>query len=680
MQFTDRITQIKGVGEKTAALFEKLKITTVGELLEAYPVNYEKVEPLEKIGHLTEGRVSAIEASLVQLPKLNQNRTLPVLSARFKDATGELFVVWFRMPFLRNQLKMGIHYILRGRIIRKNGVLVMQQPKLLTKQEFFNMQNHWFPVYSLTKGLTSHTISKAVRQALDEVEFPEEYLPAGLRRECELLSYREAMKRIHFPKDEADIFPARKRMIFDEFFLFQLALSSLREEKRRQTSQYVITGFEKAKQLLGQLPYELTDAQKKVWEEIREDLSSGAVMNRLVQGDVGSGKTILAMLALLSVAESGSQGVIMVPTEVLAKQHEKEFRKWLEPLGVRVGLLVGSMTAKEKKQCRQQIFEHKIDVVIGTHALIQESVRYDRLALVITDEQHRFGVRQRERLSQKGTHCHILVMSATPIPRTLAIILYGELELSIVNELPKNRLPIKNCVVDTSYRETAYRFMEEQIRQGHQVYVICPMVEESENVEAENVIDYCENLKQRLSSDIRIDYLHGKLKADQKDAVMTRFAQGELDLLVSTTVIEVGVNVKNATVMMIENAERFGLAQLHQLRGRVGRGEFQSYCIFMTGNQKKETMERLGVLAKSNDGFFVAQEDLRQRGPGDFFGIRQSGLLEFKIGDVFQDAEILKLANEAVRKLEKKDAGQILKKHPSLAERLNRYGCDMPSL
>lgn len=680
MQLTDPVTGIKGVGDKTVGLFAKMGITNIEQLFEYFPKNYEKVDSLEKIDGLTEGKVAAIEASLVRLPQLNRNRNLPVLSARFRDDSGEINVVWFRMAFLRNQLKMGVHYILRGQVVRKNGVLVMHQPKLLTMQEFSNMQNKWFPVYALTKGITNHTILKAVKNALDTVEFSEEYLPLEIRKECHLIAYKDAVKKIHFPKDENDIFPARKRMIFDEFFLFQLAIRKLRERKRKQKNIHSIQTYEQTEQLIRQLPYILTDAQKKVWEEIQADLRSDYVMNRLIQGDVGSGKTILSVLALLSVVENGYQGAIMVPTEVLAKQHEKDFRQLLEPFGVRIGLLIGSMTAKEKKQVKENIKAHEIDLVIGTHALIQDSVEYDCLALVVTDEQHRFGVRQREKLSGKGDSCHVLVMSATPIPRTLAIILYGELDISIVDELPKNRLPIKNCVVDTSYRETAYHFIDEQVKEGHQAYVICPMVEESEAVEAENVIDYCETLKQRLSPGVRTDYLHGKMKASEKDEIMTRFAEGELDVLVSTTVVEVGVNVKNATVMMIENSERFGLAQLHQLRGRVGRGEFQSYCIFMTGNRKKETMERLDVLAKSNDGFLVAKEDLKQRGPGDFFGIRQSGLLEFKIGDVFQNADILKLANEAVGRLEQKDAELILKKHQALAERIKRYGCEMPSL
>ena len=401
---------------------------------------------------------------------------------------------------------------------------------------------------------------------------------------------------------------------------------------------------------------------------------SGAIMNRLIQGDVGSGKTVLAAMALLMAGKNGAQGAIMVPTEVLARQHFETLRELLEPFGLTVCLLTGSMTAKEKKQCREKISAHEADVVVGTHALIQEAVQYDKLGLVITDEQHRFGVMQREALSNKGSEPHILVMSATPIPRTLAIILYGDLDLSILDELPKRRLPIKNCVVNTGYRQTAYHFIEKEVRSGRQAYIICPMVEESENMEAENVIDYTERLKLNLAPSIVTEYLHGKMKPKEKNEIMERFARGEISVLVSTTVIEVGINVPNATVIMIENAERFGLAQLHQLRGRVGRGEHQSYCILMHGTESKETMERLEILNQSNDGFFIAREDLRLRGPGDFFGVRQSGLLEFKLADVFNDSKVLMEANEAAKRFQEEERKLLLKKHQKLRERIRRYG------
>ena len=373
-------------------------------------------------------------------------------------------------------------------------------------------------------------------------------------------------------------------------------------------------------------------------------------MSRLVQGDVGSGKTVIALLALMTAALNGFQGALMAPTEVLAKQHYESITSLLREynIPIRTELLTGSMTAREKREAYQRMEDGTAQIIIGTHALIQQKAGYKNLALVVTDEQHRFGVKQREMLAQKGQMPHILVMSATPIPRTLAIILYGDLDISVIDELPSDRLPIKNCVVDTGYRKTAYRFIEKQVEEGRQCYIICPMVEESEHLEVENVTDYAAMLQEELGEGITVDYLHGKMKQAQKDEIMERFGSGQIQVLVSTTVIEVGINVPNATVMMVENAERFGLAQLHQLRGRVGRGKYQSYCIFMTGSHDEETKKRLDILNKSNDGFKIAAEDLKLRGPGDLFGIRQSGLMNFKLGDVFQDARLLQMANEAV--------------------------------
>jgi ATP-dependent DNA helicase RecG len=393
-------------------------------------------------------------------------------------------------------------------------------------------------------------------------------------------------------------------------------------------------------------------------------------MNRLIQGDVGSGKTVLAILALLMAVKNGYQASFMVPTEVLAKQHYKSLTSLCTDFGISICLLVGSMTAKEKRETYDKIKTHQADIIIGTHALIQEKVEYDRLGLVITDEQHRFGVKQREALMNKGGNPHVLVMSATPIPRTLAIILYGDLDISIVDELPAKRLPIKNCVVDTNYRPSAYRFIDKQVAEGRQAYVICPMVEESEEVEAENVIEYTERIKEALVPNIAVEFLHGKMKPKDKNDVMERFANGEINVLVSTTVVEVGVNVPNATVMMVENSERFGLAQLHQLRGRVGRGEDQSYCIFVCGSSSKDAWERLEILNKSNDGFYIAGEDLKLRGPGDIFGIRQSGDMDFKLGDIFNDASLLKAAAKAVKSLKDKEVDSIFEANPYLEEKI----------
>lgn len=428
-----------------------------------------------------------------------------------------------------------------------------------------------------------------------------------------------------------------------------------------------------AEMLVAELPFSLTKAQQKVYEEILRDMGDGYVMNRLVQGDVGSGKTIVAVLALYQAVLNGGQGAFMVPTEVLASQHYKSLCRLLSKKGVRIGILIGSLTAKEKREGREKITAGEWDIVVGTHAIIQDNVEFADLALVITDEQHRFGVRQRESLFQKGQEPHMLAMSATPIPRTLALILYGDMDLSVIDERPADRLPIKNCVVNTDYRPNAYRFMSEQIREGHQVYIICPMVEASEESDLENVTIYTEELKGIFPSSVRIEGLHGKMKPAQKDEIMERFADGETDILVSTTVIEVGIDVPNSTVMMIENAERFGLAQLHQLRGRVGRGSAQSYCILMTGQESKEARERLSVLAGSNDGFYIAQEDLKIRGQGDLFGIRQSGDQLFALADIFDDAEILRQAGEEAKTFTEDEIVLLYKKNHRLKDRVETY-------
>lgn len=677
MELTDRIDVVKGIGEKTEKLFAKLNIFTIEELLEHYPRGYETYGEILSVAQLKIGETAVIEASLVAAPVLRRVRGLTILTCRVRDGSGDIMLTWFNMPFLKNTLKPGVKYLFRGMISRKNSSLTMEQPKILTKEEYFNRKNLLQPIYPLTQGLTNHAVTKAVGQALKETDLTGDYLPYELRRDYNLMDRKAALKEIHFPKGEQTMLAARRRIVFDEFFLFSLAMNQLKTQKEKKVSSFVMKPVEECRRLVGSLPYQLTNAQKKVWQDLQQDFQSGTVANRLIQGDVGSGKTILAILALLMAVKNGFQGALMVPTEVLAQQHFENVKHALEPFGVHIGLLCGSMTAKEKRTVYEGIREQNIDIVIGTHALIQEKVEYKRLGLVITDEQHRFGVRQRQQLAEKGEEPHILVMSATPIPRTLAIILYGDLDLSVLDELPANRLPIKNCVVNENYRPTAYKFIEKETAKGHQAYIICPMVEESENIEAENVIDYTENLRTMLPPYLVVEYLHGKMKPKEKNEIMERFASGEIQVLVSTTVVEVGVDVKNATVMMIENAERFGLAQLHQLRGRVGRGKDQSYCILMSNAENRETKKRLEIMNQSNDGFFIAGEDLKLRGPGDLFGIRQSGMLEFKMADIFNDAAILKEAALAAGRVSEKDIGLMLKKHTGLKNKLLAYGTDL---
>lgn len=467
---------------------------------------------------------------------------------------------------------------------------------------------------------------------------------------------------------------ARKRLVFDEFFLFLIGIRHKKEQNEELDTDYPMLETAEPERLIEKLPYRLTRAQTRVWKEIKADLTSGKCMNRLVQGDVGSGKTILAFLSLLLTVTNGYQGALMAPTEILASQHydqlvemTKKYHLPFQPV-----LLTGSLGATARREIYHRIESGEANVIIGTHALIQEKVTYQKLGMVITDEQHRFGVRQREALNGKGGRTHVLVMSATPIPRTLAIILYGDLHLSVVDELPADRIPIKNCVVGTSYRKKAYEFITQQVDMGRQVYIICPMVEAGEEGTEglENVVEYGEKLKGILPSKIHVEILHGKMKPAEKKRIMEAFAAGDIHVLVSTTVIEVGINVPNATVMMVENAERFGLAQLHQLRGRIGRGKEQSYCIFINGSEKEKSMERLKILNQSNDGFYIAEKDLSLRGPGDLFGIRQSGILEFRIADIYQDAEILKKVSIAVDELLLKDKDLRKEEHALLKQYL----------
>ena len=672
MRYEDSIRQIKGVGEKAEQRFHKLDIWNVGDLLEHYPREYDEFHDLVKIADVKEGERAAVEGVMACRPSIHTTARLKILSMVLEDETGRITVTWFNMPFLANRLKMGTRYILRGKVGRKNGKLVLEQPKMYSKNEFFKQVGRLHPIYPLTAGLTNHAVEKAVRDAIGSLEGAAEFLPADLRKRQNLLAYRKAIHDIHFPKNQLEYRKARKRLVFDEFFLYQAALQAIRI-KNYKPSSHVMTQNKRLEEFVNNLPYKLTAAQKRVYEEIEKDMTGGMTMNRLVQGDVGSGKTVVAVMALFLAVCNGEQGAFMVPTEVLAMQHKESLEAMLAPYGVKIGLLIGSMTAKEKREGKQKLAEGEWDIVVGTHAILQDNVEFADLALVITDEQHRFGVRQREKLMEKGDTPHVLAMSATPIPRTLALVLYGDMDLSIMDELPANRLPIKNCVVGTDYRPQAYRFMKDQIEKGRQVYIICPMVEEKEEVALESVVMYSEQLKEIFPAAITIECLHGKMNPKEKNEVMQRFIEGTTDILVSTTVIEVGIDVPNATVMMIENAERFGLAQLHQLRGRVGRGKEQSYCILMYGKESKEGKERLSILAGSNDGFEIAREDLKLRGQGDFFGVMQSGDKLFSLADIYEDAQVLKAANEEAKNYAFDEITMFYKKNRRLVEKLNSY-------
>lgn len=670
------LRELKGVGEKTEKLFQKIGIMTAEELLRYYPRTYDIYEEPVEIASAEEDKTVSIRATITTGIYINQIRNLQVLTTTVADASGRLPVAWFNAPYLRGTLKKGSVFILRGKIIRKKGRPQMEHPEIFTPAAYEEIIHSMQPVYGLTKGLSNKMITKLVHQILDTRPLHGEYLPEEIRERYQLADANYAIRTVHFPKNMQELLTARKRLVFDEFLLFVLAIQLLKEKTEEAPNTFPMKPVWTTEEIIEGLPYDLTGAQKNVWHEIERDLSGHKLMSRLVQGDVGSGKTVIAFLAMVLSAENGFQSALMVPTEVLANQHYEGFLRLMEEQNIascHPVLLTGSTTARQKREIYQKIADGEVNVIIGTHALIQEKVEYKNLGLVITDEQHRFGVRQREALTTRGNPPHVLVMSATPIPRTLAIILYGDLDISIIDELPAKRLPIKNCVVGTSYRPKAYSFIEKQVQMGRQAYVICPMVEESEGLEAENVTDYARKLQEILPGEIKVEILHGKMKPKEKNRIMEAFASGEIQVLVSTTVVEVGVNVPNATVMMVENAERFGLAQLHQLRGRVGRGEHQSYCIFIQGNNEENTSKRLKILNESNDGFYIAGEDLKLRGPGDLFGIRQSGLMEFKIGDIYNDAGILKNASEAAGEILALDFDLILPQHKALKEHLKGY-------
>lgn len=650
LKLSDDIIQIKGIGNKTAELFYKMNIYSIEDLLLNLPKGFicfdEPVNPRpEDNGNII--AISAIPIAGSIVSKKNGRHHFSMAKVNCPDNTI-VSVRFFNMPYIRNILKPGQSYILRGTASCTNGNYSMLQPQIFEPNKYKELIGTLLPNYRLTKGLTNHTIHKACQNALSSLIRVSDYLSAEQLDQLELLPIETALQKIHTPESKEDFFHAKKRLAFHEFFTFLYFIRKNKEQYSDSPIKDPLLPTADTNRLLEALPYRFTNAQLRAWEEIDADMDRQIPMNRLLQGDVGSGKTIVAFLALLKAAANNRQGALMAPTEVLAEQHFRSLTELIEKYGlcIRPVLLLGSMRVKEKREALAGIADGTYNVIIGTHAIMQAGVVYHNLALVITDEQHRFGVNQRDALRKKGAHPHILVMSATPIPRTLALILYGDLSISVIDELPQDRLPIKNCVVNDSYRKSAYSFMQKEISEGRQVYIICPMVEESEVMEdVENVIDYTSNLQKIFPKEIIISYLHGKMSLAEKNAIMLAFEHHEIDILVSTTVIEVGINVPNATVMMIENSERYGLAQLHQLRGRVGRGIHQSYCIFMSSNLNEKNKERLTILNESNDGFHIANKDLELRGPGQLGGIMQSGELGFVIADIYSDHDMLLLAD-----------------------------------
>lgn len=648
---TMRLQELKGVGDKTAQQFSKLNIYSVEDLIKYYPRRYDKYSAPVLINSITESGKYAVECIVKNSPRLFKSQSgKDMLTTMLCDRESTLIkAVWFNMPFVKHQLIPGNRYVFYGEVKKEGNIFTITQPIITTIYDYENLMKSLQPIYALKNGVTNKMISKAQKNALVCSELIKDKLSDIIKERYSLLDYKSAIRNIHFPEDEKTLIKARNRLVFDEFYEFLIKLKELKENRVYQMNECVIPFHEKTKVFIEKLPYRLTDAQNKVLNEIVSDMSGSYVMNRLVQGDVGSGKTIVATVAMMNAAFSGYQSALMVPTEVLANQHYSSISGMFKEYGIdiEVVLLTGSVSSAKKRVIKENIKSGAAQIIIGTHAIIQDNVEYNNLALVITDEQHRFGVRQRDSLEQKGTNPHVMVMSATPIPRTLAIIIYGDLDISIIDTMPSNRIPIKTCVIEQNKYNQAYSFIKKQLELNHQAYVICPMVDENEDIDAQNVVEYTSILRNQFGNNTVIEYLHGKMKADKKAEIMNRFEKGEIHILVSTTVIEVGINVPNATVIMIEDAQRFGLAQLHQLRGRVGRGEYESYCILINSNKNEATTERLNVLYKSNDGFYIANEDLKTRGPGDLFGVRQSGEMLFSLGDIYSDINILKMAQEA---------------------------------
>lgn len=645
-KLTDPITILRGIGPAKAKLFHALNIFTLEDLICHFPRGYEDRTKLVNVCDLEVDKPACFRAMVMNTPRTNHIRQgLDMTKVQVADATGRLHLTFFNSRFASDNLGYGREYIFYGTLTGDFMGCGMTNPVFESPDSTPVTTRRVLPIYPLTAGLSSQAVLRAVTQALSICDPPAEVLPAAVRQQYGILGAQESYHIIHQPQTMDEAMQARKRMIFEEFFVFSAGLSLMRAARAgKQAIPYRNTDIAP---FLAQLPFTLTGAQTRAIGEIIADFQKGAPMNRLVQGDVGSGKTMVAAAAAFCAAQNGFQTALMAPTEILAEQHYASLSRLFAPLGIGVALLTGSMTQKEKKAVREGLLDGSVQIAVGTHALISDSTVFQRLGLVITDEQHRFGVGQRSKLSAKGDDPHLLVMSATPIPRTLALLMYGDLDVSILDELPPGREKVDTFLVGESYRARINAFIRKQVAEGHQCFVVCPAVEENSDLGIKAAAAWAETLQQTVFPDLRIALLHGQMRGDEKEAVMASFAQQQADVLVATTVIEVGVDVPNATLMVIEDADRFGLSQLHQLRGRVGRGSSKSYCILTTHNRNPDTIARLKALCKTNDGFRIAEEDLKLRGPGDFFGSRQSGLPAFRMADLSFDLELLKQAQEA---------------------------------
>ena len=645
-RLSDPITILKGIGPSKAAQFAALNIHTLQDLICHFPRGYEDRTKLVTIDKLEVDKPACFRAMVMNTPRTAHIRKgLDVTKVQVAAHTARLTLTFFNQKFTTNQLQYGKEYIFYGAVSGDFIGYNMTSPAFEALDAPPVTTRRILPIYPLTAGLSNASVLKAVRQALAICDTPAEIIPASVRQQYGILPAQRAYYAIHEPSSMAEAEQAKRRLIFEEFFVFSAGLSLMRASRAgKQTDRYENTDLTA---FLAALPFRLTGAQNRAIDEIMADFRKGTPMNRLVQGDVGSGKTMVAAAAAYCATQNGRQSALMVPTEILAEQHHESLSKLLTPLGVRVGLLTGSMKEKEKKAVRAAILEGSLDLIVGTHALLSATTVFSNLGLVIADEQHRFGVAQRSRLSAKSSDPHLLVMSATPIPRTLALIMYGDLDVSILDELPPGRQPVDTFLVTESYRPRINAFIRKQVDEGHQCYVVCPAVEENEELNIKSAELWADTLQTAVFPDLKVSLLHGRMKGAEKEAVMSSFARGESHILVATTVIEVGVDVSNATLMVIEDADRFGLSQLHQLRGRVGRGKAKSYCILTSHNRNGETLQRIKAFCKTNDGFRIAEEDLRLRGPGDFFGSRQSGLPVFRVADLSCDLQTLKDAQAA---------------------------------
>lgn len=658
------IQYLKGVGEKRAALFEKKGLKTVGDLLYFFPRSHEDRSEVKPIGECAEGETVCIVANVYSEPLTRYVRTnMSITAVAVYDESGMIQLVWYNNKFVKNNFKVGGKYIFFGKVSHnKQGRLQMTAP-VYEKYGGGKYTGKIIPIYPLTAKLSQKTVQNTMELALREAGQLTEYLPQHIRERYKICEINFAMHNIHFPKDSQSYNIARERFVFEELLILQLALNA-RKDENATADGIIFNDVKCVREFTDSLSFELTNAQKRTINEICKDSKSGKQMNRLVQGDVGSGKTAVAAAAMYMAVKNGYQAAMMAPTEILAEQHEKSLKAMFEPFGIRTVLLTGSMRVKEKRRVLEDIALGMVQIVVGTHALIQDTVEFKEPGLVVADEQHRFGVEQRAKLMAKGENPHMLIMSATPIPRTLALILYGDLDISVIDELPPGRKQVKTYSVKENMRNRVYNFIYKNIKDGMQAYVVCPLVAETENSDLKNA----EELAEKLSAaypDIKVGIMHGKMKAKAKEEVMQEFVAGEIQLLVATTVIEVGVNVPNANIMAIENAERFGLSQLHQLRGRVGRGGEQAHCILITDASNEITKKRMETMCASNDGFYISEQDLKLRGPGDFFGIRQHGLPEMKIANLFEDREILRLSQKAVKLIDEDG----LENYPLLKQR-----------